>query len=86
MQPFGYFCAAFPNREYFPAKLAQLAGVALISRSITASLRLPELGVRGRNHSPIAAGVHVEEATVNEDGDLASRYHNVRPSRQIVSM
>jgi len=74
---------ALPYGEYLPTEPTQLAGIALVSGRILRPLFLPEVSIRSWHHSTITALVHVKEAAVDEDGDLAAGHNDVRLPRQI---
>jgi len=76
----------FPDSEDLPAELPQLFCIPLVSRCIPRSLRLPEFSIRRWHHPTVAALVHVKEAAVDEDCELASRHHDVGFARQVISV
>lgn len=71
-----------PNGQDVPAEGSEVPAVSPITGSVRLEFRFPKGGAGAGTNAPMAAGVGVPEAAVDEDDPPAPRHHDVRSSRQ----
>lgn len=81
-----FFSLAFPNGQNAPAGAAQLPARPPVTVGIPPALGLPVFGIGYRRNTPVAAAVHVPEATMDVDNLPQPRQNNVRRARQVPSV
>ena len=78
-----YFRLAFPHDHNVVLKHRQRALGALVTHSIRAELVQPETAIARRAGRPLASGMTVPEATMDEDRPAPLAIRNVRGTRQV---
>lgn len=77
---------ALPDDKDAPAKIAEDTEYVTVARDIRSELFLPEAGTRCGRCSTEPAAMAMPETAVYEQHHPASRKHDIRPARQILSV
>ena len=77
---------ALPNDVHAPTTLVQRLDVLPVALDIAVELRLPETRASGWRTRRATAWVPMPETAVDEDDSSAAGEHDIRSSRQVLSM
>ena len=75
---FGFFEFARPNDNDLPPLLLELLVIALVASHVLPELFQPKLLSCARSRGPFASLMPMPKTTVNKDGGLVFRQHQVR--------